>query len=254
MRLLFLLFVFSFLLSSCGRPPEQTTGAVGSQPKPLPELKIDLVDPSQIENLKVGSSKHDVIQTLGDPTGNLQMAETETLYYYGVAIEFAEDRVSRIPDDLVDEIKLGYTKTKERAKADVAKAKAKAHVAKVKAQVAKRVGSSGSQSNQKIRKNGQRIDLTSLVGKGSITIVDFYADWCGPCKSIEPRLEKLAMDPSVNLIQIDIVDWSKPVVSQYSIRSIPNIRVFDANGKQVGDPTSSLSAIQKYIKQAKKSS
>jgi len=249
MRLLFLLFVFSSLLSSCGRPPEQTTGAVGSQPKPLPELKIDLVDPSQIENLKVGSSKHDVIQTLGDPTGNLQMAETETLYYYGVAIEFVEDRVSRIPDELVDKIKLGYTKTNEQAKADVAKAKVKA-----KAQVAKRVGSSGSQSNQKIRKNGQRIDLTSLVGKGSITIVDFYADWCGPCKRAEPKLKKMAMDPSVNLIQIDIVDWSKPVVSQYRIKSIPNIRVFDANGKQVGNPTSSLSAIQKYINKAKNKS
>ena len=37
--------------------------------------------------------------------------------------------------------------------------------------------------------NGKRVDIAKIVAPGKITIVDFYADWCGPCHVLEARLQ-----------------------------------------------------------------
>lgn len=104
-----------------------------------------------------------------------------------------------------------------------------------------------------ISKGGADVDLALLLEPGKINIVDFYAEWCGPCKSIAPKLEELAKsDPDVVLRKIDIVNWGTPVCAKYGIKSVPNIRVFDRKGKQVGSPTSSIEEVRKLIEQAKK--
>jgi thiol-disulfide isomerase/thioredoxin len=103
-----------------------------------------------------------------------------------------------------------------------------------------------------VSNGGERVDLASLMALGKITIVDFYADWCGPCRRISPQLEQLAKtDPDVVLLKIDIVNWNTPVTRQFGIQSIPNVRVFGRTGAQLGDGTPDLSLVKKRIEQAK---
>src|SRR5947208_2130752 len=71
---------------------------------------------------------------------------------------------------------------------------------------------------------GARVEIAEHLAKGKITVVDFYADWCGPCRVISPTLEKLAnQDADVFLRKVNIVKWGSPVAEQYKINSIPRI-------------------------------
>ena len=64
-------------------------------------------------------------------------------------------------------------------------------------------------------------------------LVDFWAEWCGPCKIIAPVLEELAGDYEVKVKFMKInVDHNSQTSEAYSIRSIPTLLVF-VGGKQV---------------------
>lgn len=63
-------------------------------------------------------------------------------------------------------------------------------------------------------------------------LVDFYADWCGPCQMLTPVLEELAREtPSAKVVKIN-VDQSRELVERYGINAIPSVMVF-RNGKLV---------------------
>ncbi len=103
-----------------------------------------------------------------------------------------------------------------------------------------------------ISNGGEQVDLSSLMAPGKITIVDFYAEWCGPCRRISPQLEHLAKtDPDIVLLKIDIVNWNTPVTRQFGIQSVPNVRVFGRTGAQLGDATPDVSLVMKRVDQAK---
>ena len=55
-------------------------------------------------------------------------------------------------------------------------------------------------------------------------VVDFWAEWCGPCKMIGPILEELAleMDGKIEIAKVD-VDSNSQTATQYAIRSIPTL-------------------------------
>ncbi len=103
------------------------------------------------------------------------------------------------------------------------------------------------------KRNGAPIHLSEMLAPGKVTVVDFYADWCAPCKSIDPYLRGLAKDPEVAIRKVDIVKWGSPVAKQWGLQSIPNMRVFDKTGKQVGEPTHDIRLLYKYIRRAKRS-
>ena len=64
-------------------------------------------------------------------------------------------------------------------------------------------------------------------------IVDFFADWCGPCKMLSPVLEALASkNNDIDFYKIN-VDENTDLAEKYSVSSIPNVRIFK-NG-QVAD-------------------
>lgn len=63
-------------------------------------------------------------------------------------------------------------------------------------------------------------------------LVDFYADWCGPCKMMSLILEELSQefDGKIKIVKIN-VDNNPELASEYGVMSIPNMIIFE-NGKQ----------------------
>ena len=70
-------------------------------------------------------------------------------------------------------------------------------------------------------------NLESLLTK-DLTLVDFYAEWCGPCKMLGPVLEKLE---NINIIKVD-VDIHQQLAMNYGIMSVPSL-LFFKNGQLV---------------------
>lgn len=62
--------------------------------------------------------------------------------------------------------------------------------------------------------------------KSGVHLVDFYADWCRPCKMLAPILEEIAFEnEKFNISKLD-VDKAKEISAEYSIRSIPCLIIF----------------------------
>lgn len=70
-------------------------------------------------------------------------------------------------------------------------------------------------------------DLKSLVSKG-VHLVDFYAEWCGPCKMLAPILEELE---NIDVIKVN-VDLHSDLAREYGVMSVPML-VFIKDGKVV---------------------
>jgi len=69
-----------------------------------------------------------------------------------------------------------------------------------------------------------------VAGDMSVTLKDFYADWCGPCKTQDPILEEIAEDyPDVEFEKVD-VDQNQDVANEYQVRSLPTLVVENDEG------------------------
>lgn len=62
-------------------------------------------------------------------------------------------------------------------------------------------------------------------------IVDFYADWCGPCKAMKPTLDSM-IEKGFPIEKVN-VDENREIAAQYGIRSIPTILFIDENDNAV---------------------
>lgn len=56
-------------------------------------------------------------------------------------------------------------------------------------------------------------------------LVDFYADWCAPCRTMEPAVESVAEDGEVTVAKVNI-DENQKVASAYGVRSVPTLVIF----------------------------
>jgi thioredoxin 1 len=73
--------------------------------------------------------------------------------------------------------------------------------------------------------------LDKLVASRDVVLVDFYADWCGPCQMLEPVVEGVAEETSATVAKVD-VDANQQLASAYDVRGVPTLVLF-ADGTQV---------------------
>ena len=67
-----------------------------------------------------------------------------------------------------------------------------------------------------------------VLAAGTPVVVDFYADWCGPCRQLAPALEELSSkwEGSIRFVRVD-VDESSLLAHRYGVTSIPTIMLFE---------------------------
>ena len=64
-------------------------------------------------------------------------------------------------------------------------------------------------------------------------LVDFWAEWCGPCKQLMPTVEKIALDYKGKAIVAKVnVDNYSDIAAQYNVRGIPNLLIFNSGEPQ----------------------
>ncbi len=89
-------------------------------------------------------------------------------------------------------------------------------------------------------------DFKQVVGNEGITIIDFFADWCGPCKMLTPILEKIIDETTdVNVYKLD-VSQNQATAMEYGVRNIPMLLIFQ--GGQVKDQIIGLRSKDEILK------
>ena len=91
-----------------------------------------------------------------------------------------------------------------------------------------------------------KANFDSIINSDTPTLIDFFAEWCGPCKVQSPILKEMAgeLGGKVKVIKID-VDKNSEIASRYQIQSVPTLILFK-NGKLIWRQSGLLTKPQLY--------
>lgn len=81
-------------------------------------------------------------------------------------------------------------------------------------------------------------DLDNTAERYDVVLADFYADWCGPCRMLEPTVERIARETDAAVAKIDI-DANQQLAASYGVRSVPTLVLFAG-----GEPAQQLVGVQ----------
>ena len=92
-----------------------------------------------------------------------------------------------------------------------------------------------------------KIDTSNFdehISSGKLVVVDFYADWCGPCKAMSPIIDELSLEYESRAVigKLDI-ETDGEMADKYGVRSIPTL-IFFKDGEIVDKTSGSVSKIQ----------
>jgi thioredoxin 1 len=71
------------------------------------------------------------------------------------------------------------------------------------------------------------VKFNDIINSNDLVLVDFYADWCGPCKMMSPILQevKATLQEAVKIIKIN-VDQHQDLASHFMVRGVPTLMLF----------------------------
>lgn len=95
-------------------------------------------------------------------------------------------------------------------------------------------------------------EFNKIISSNELTVVDFWAPWCGPCRMLSAVIESYAtIHPEVSIVKVN-VDEAKELAEEYGVQSLPTIVLFK-NGQEIISKYGFLSnsAFEKFIEENK---
>jgi thioredoxin 1 len=97
--------------------------------------------------------------------------------------------------------------------------------------------------------NGQEQWQNEVINSDKPVFVDFWAEWCGPCRMVSPTVEELSKEykDKVNFVKVN-VDQNNELASKYNVFSIPTLAIF-RDGKVIAQTAGAASkeSLRTYI-------
>ena len=239
-------------------------------PFDLPFMKAPVEEEVQVDDtilsLEEGQTEEEVRALLGKPSGVMTVGNKRTLLYSGEPIEFIDGKLSKSSTDIKQRIQIRERAARENLgirfegneiilEGQTPFSPPQKILTTSTTETSPQTAPKESEVQGIVLRNaqGNPIDHNSLLTKGKITVVDFYATWCVPCKKMAPILDEIvSAQDDVVLKKVDIGDWGSPIANRYNVSSVPNVRVFTAAGHLVAQPTSEPKKISQYIEEARK--
>lgn len=104
---------------------------------------------------------------------------------------------------------------------------------------------------------GEKINLQNYIKPGKTNIVDFYSDYCPPCRRISPMLSQLDKKrDDIVVIKLDInrkgrrgIDWRSPLARQFNLSAIPHFKIYDGSGKLLLEGSDAIKRVYQLLRQ-----